>query len=42
MLGSVGTFAQHNHDKYEDEKKMDQSMAMFKDAKLGKAYEHYI
>lgn len=32
VLGSWGAFAQ----------KMDQDMAMFKDAKLGTAYEHYI
>jgi hypothetical protein len=41
VLGSWGAFAQHDHAKKSDEK-MDQSMAMFKDAKLGTAYEHYI
>lgn len=35
VLGSWGAYAQHD-------KKMDQSTAMFKDAKLGAAYEHYI
>ena len=40
VLGSWGAFAQHDHAKKSDDK-MDQSMAMFKDAKLGKAYEHY-
>lgn len=42
VLGSWGAFAQHDHAKHSDEKKMDQNVAMFKDAKLGKAYEHYI
>ena len=41
VLGSGGAFAQHDHAKKSDAK-MDQSMAMFKDAKLGAAYEHYI
>jgi len=40
VLGSWGAFAQHEHAKKSDAK-MDQGMAMFKDAKLGKAYEHY-
>jgi hypothetical protein len=38
VLGSWGAFAQHE----QDDKKMDQNMAMFKDAKLGTAYEHYV
>jgi hypothetical protein len=35
-LVSWGAYAQH------DDKKMDETMAMFKDAKLGTAYEHYV
>lgn len=42
VLGSWAAFAQHDHAKKGDEKKMDQNRAMFKDAKLGTAYEHYI
>lgn len=42
VLGSWGAFAQHDHTGHDDQKKMDQSMVMFKDAKLGAAYEHYI
>ncbi len=41
VLGSWGAFAQHDHAASND-KKMDQNMAMFKDAKLGVAYEHYV
>jgi hypothetical protein len=41
-LGSWGAYAQHDHSKKSDENKMDQNMVMFKDAKLGTAYEHYI
>lgn len=41
VLGSWGAFAQHDHGGH-DQKKTDQTMVMFKDAKLGKAYEHYI
>jgi hypothetical protein len=37
-----GAYAQHDHPGHGDQKKMDQSMVMFKDAKLGAAYEHYI
>ena len=40
-LVNWGAFAQHDHAKH-DEKKMDANVAMFKDAKLGAAYEHYI
>ena len=40
VLGSWGAYAQHDHAKKSDDK-MDQSMVMFKDAKLGTAYEHY-
>lgn len=36
-----GAFAQHDHAGH-DQKKADQNMVMFKDAKIGKAYEHYI
>ncbi len=42
VLGSWGAFAQHDHAAKKDDKKMDQNMAMFKDAKLGTAYEHYV
>ncbi|MFZ6009750.1 MAG: DUF3347 domain-containing protein [Bacteroidota bacterium] len=41
VLGSWGAFAQHDHAGHE-QKKTDQAMVMFKDPKLGKAYEHYI
>jgi hypothetical protein len=41
VLGSWGAFAQHDHPGH-DQKKTDQTMVMFKDPKLGKAYEHYI
>lgn len=41
VLGSWGAFAQHDHAGH-DQKKNDQTIVMFKDAKLGKAYEHYI
>ncbi|HEY4654325.1 MAG TPA: DUF3347 domain-containing protein [Cyclobacteriaceae bacterium] len=37
-----GAYAQHDHAGHGDQKKMDQSMVMFKDAKLGAAYEYYI
>ncbi len=39
VLGSWGAFAQQAKKSGD---KMDQSMVMFKDAKLGKAYEHYV
>ncbi len=42
VLGSWGAFAQHDHAAKKDEKQMDQNMAMFKDSKLGAAYEHYV
>ena len=42
VLGSWGAYAQHEHAVKKDDKKMDQSIATFKDAKLGAAYEHYI
>ena len=42
VLVSWGVYAQHDHAKHGDDKKMDKDMAMFKDAKLGKAYEHYV
>ncbi len=41
-LVSWGAYAQHDHAGHSDEKKTDQAMVMFKDAKLGTAYEHYI
>ena len=41
VLGSWAANTQHDHAKHGD-KKMEQNMAMFKDAKLGTAYEHYI
>jgi hypothetical protein len=41
VLISWGAFAQHDHTAKND-KQMDQNMAMFKDAKLGVAYEHYL
>ncbi|MBA4145428.1 MAG: hypothetical protein C0523_06685, partial [Cytophaga sp.] len=41
-LGSRGAYAQHDHAQSNDQKKMDQAMFTFKDAKLGAAYEHYI
>lgn len=37
-----GAHAQHDHAGHSDQKKTDQAMVMFKDAKLGTAYEHYI
>ncbi len=42
VLGSCGAFAQHDNAAKKDDKQMDQNMAMFKDAKLGAAYEHYV
>lgn len=42
VLGSWAANAQHDHAKHGDEKKNDQTMVMFKDAKLGSAYEHYL
>lgn len=41
-LVAWGAHAQHDHAGHGDQKKMDQAMVMFKDAKLGTAYEHYI
>jgi hypothetical protein len=41
VLGSWVAFAQHDHAAKTEDKKMDQHMAMFKDAKLGAAYEQY-
>ena len=40
VLGSWGAYAQHDHAKHDD-KTMDQNKAMFKDEKLGVAYDHY-
>lgn len=40
-LGSWGAFAQHDHASHE-EKKPDQNVPMFKDAKLGMAYTQYV
>lgn len=42
VLGSWAATAQHDHAKHGDEKKPEQSMVMFKDAKIGTAYEHYL
>ncbi len=42
MLGHLGAFAQHDHSTSSDEKKSEQTMAMFKDPKLAKAYEQYL
>lgn len=41
-LGAFSAFAQHDHAKHADEKKNEKNMVMFKDAKLGEAYEHYV
>lgn len=41
VLGSWAAFAQHDHAKHGDQKK-EENMVMFKDAKIGKAYEHYL
>ena len=41
IVASYGAFAQHDHAK-KDDQKSEQSMAMFKDAKLGAAYENYL
>ncbi|MBS1554121.1 MAG: DUF3347 domain-containing protein [Bacteroidetes bacterium] len=41
VLGSWATFAQHDHAKQGDQKK-EENMVMFKDANIGKAYEHYL
>ena len=42
VLGNWAAIAQHDHTAKKDDKKMDQNMAMFKDAKLGAAYKHYV
>ena len=42
VLVSWGAYAQHDHAGHGDDKKTDKDMAMFKDAKLGAAYEHYV
>ena len=42
VLVSWGAYAQHDHAGHGDDKKTEKDMAMFKDAKLGKAYEHYV
>lgn len=42
VLGSWVAFAQHDHAAMKGDKKMDPTMAMFKDVKLGQAYEYYI
>ncbi len=41
VLGSWGAFAQHDHAKSGQQKK-DENKVMFKDAKIGKAYQHYL
>ena len=40
VLGSWGAYAQHNQAGH-DESKLNENMAMFKDAKVGTAYQHY-
>ena len=42
VLGSWGAFAQHDHAAKKEGEKMNSDMAIFKDAKLGTAYEHYL
>lgn len=42
VLGSWAAFAQHDHAQHGDEKNKNKDVAMFKDAKLGAVYEHYI
>lgn len=42
VLSNWGVFAQHDHANHGDDKKMDKDVAMFKDAKLGVAYQQYI
>lgn len=37
-----GAYAQHDHAAHGNEKKTEQNMVMFKDPKLGKAYDHYL
>lgn len=37
----IGLIAQHDHAKQGEQKK-EQNMVMFKDAKIGKSYEHYV
>lgn len=41
MLSGGIAFAQHDHAKHGDQKK-DENMVMFKDARIGTAYSHYI
>jgi hypothetical protein len=41
-LGSWGAFAQHDHAAHSNDKKSEEGKAMFKDAKLGTAYEQYL
>ena len=42
VLGSWGANAQHDHAANAGEKKIDESKTIFKDSKLGVAYEHYL
>ena len=42
MLGHLGALAQHDHSKSSDEKKTEQTAALFKDVKLGSAYQQYL
>ncbi|HEY8936024.1 MAG TPA: DUF3347 domain-containing protein [Cyclobacteriaceae bacterium] len=42
ILSSWGAYAQHEHAAKKEDKKTDKTMVMFKDAKLGIAYEHYL
>ena len=42
LLASGGAFAQHDHASHAEGKTSSQPTAMFKEAKLGVAYQHYI
>ena len=42
VLGSWGANAQHDHAAHNADKKTELTKAMFKDSKLGTAYEHYL
>ncbi len=42
VLGNWAAFAQHEHAAHQDEKKPNTHVAMFKDARLGTAYQHYL
>ena len=42
LLCNWGVFAQHDHAAHSDDKKVHPTVAMFKDPKVGKAYDHYL